>query len=73
MKIFGIIILIAIVVTAVAKDRASFRVLAMILPSYEMNKIYFHCLIPGYATWKLVQVRKEIFNESKSENNPKRG
>jgi hypothetical protein len=75
MKTIGLLILIGVLLVAIAKDRASFRMLTIMLSAEQMHQEYINLksLIPGYATWKLSKIRKEISDGFKSDNNPKRG
>jgi hypothetical protein len=73
MKTFLLIIFGAIIISVVAKDRASFRALELILSSEQMTREYINLksIIPGYSTWKLTKVRREMSEQFKAENNPK--
>jgi hypothetical protein len=73
MKIILSMILIGLSIAFVSEDRTSIRILETLLPPHEIKKIRLKFILPGYAIWKLRNLRKEIFDESKSENNPKRG
>jgi hypothetical protein len=75
MKLIGFIVLVILLLSAIAKDRASFRALEILMPSKQMNleNIRLKSIIPGYATWKLSKIRREMDEQYKAENNPKRG
>lgn len=75
MKTFALIIFGIIVVVAISRDRASYRMIEIMLPPDQMVRehIHFKSLIPGYATWKLTKIRREMNEQYSSENNPKQG
>jgi hypothetical protein len=75
MKLIGFIVLVILLLSAIAKDRASFRALEILMTSKQMNleNIRLKSIIPGYATWKLSKIRREMDEQYKAENNPKRG
>lgn len=68
-----LLLVIGVLLFFVSRDRHSIRVLEMLLPPHEIRKIRFKFILPGYSIWKLRQVRKDIHEQSRSENNPKRG
>ena len=73
MKTIIVLVGIGLLLFFVSRDRHSIRVLELLLPPHEVRKIRLKFIIPGYSIWKLRQVRKDIHEQSRSENNPKRG
>lgn len=75
MKTFLFVVSIIIILIVIARDRASYRMLEIMLSSDQMTRefIRLKSLIPGYASWKLSKIRREISEQYNSENNPKRG
>jgi len=76
MRVIFLVIFIVFIISIISKDRASFRLLQIMLPPQVMTDEHIYLkfiFIPGYATWKLGKIRKEIHAQSRTKNNPKSG